>query len=147
MGVERVLTIPTEGVRIVWLEEVSKFTYVRESVYPTTRRRGKITHIDGSDFAKIVAYEEHPKKAHGIQVYNRRVWWLKKHDWDICHGKPLGEIYPREEGQGRENRYTPKFGFAPAEAVFPGSISTDKESRPFSWKEWQQRQAKEAEGK
>lgn len=121
-----------EEIKIVWLEDPKNFTYLREAIACTTRRKGKIG-LGGSEFAKLVGYEELPKQGQGIQVYHRRFWWLKKHDWDICHGKSLGEIYYRDIRElGRDNPYIPN-GLYPYEAVFPDSISTKTKSIPFNW--------------
>lgn len=117
---------------IVWLEDPNNFVYLREATSWTTRRKGKIGLKDNPEYGKLVGYEEFPINDDG--VYIRRFWWLKKHDWDICHGKPLGEIYPKQ-GQGdRENWYTPTVGLAPCEAVVPSSISTEINSVQFDWR-------------
>lgn len=120
--------------RLIWIENPLNFTYLRESIACTIKHRGRIGKIKSIEFAKLIGYEELPKSGFGIQLYNRRFWWLKKHDWDICKGKSIGEVYPKDwREEGRENIYTPKIGLSPIEAVEPKSITLEGKSKSFSW--------------
>jgi hypothetical protein len=73
---------PSGEVHIIWLEDPSKYRYLREGTYLVVgRHTGKI-HPHIQDMAFIVGYATvRPQK--GRQVYNRRFWWLKKHDQNI----------------------------------------------------------------
>jgi hypothetical protein len=94
--------------RIVWVRDPKKYTYLREGIYATCRRKGpppqKTFHV--------VGYAEHRKAAYSFGVYMRRFWWLKDHDRDL---DPLG-VY--------------KCG-CPCEAVKPDSIGLGQESAEF----------------
>ncbi|VUT27833.1 MAG: hypothetical protein SYNGOMJ08_00384 [Candidatus Syntrophoarchaeum sp. GoM_oil] len=80
---------------IVWLEDPNKYDYLRQSVYNTTRRRGGVSNT----FFKTLGYEEQLKKGKGIQVYERKVWFLKRHDRGCPDEIPLyapGSLMPEE---------------------------------------------------
>lgn len=95
--------------RIVWLEDPTKYTYLREGVYGTTRRRGRIS----SRGFILLGYAEHRQgPGGGIQPYVRRYWWLTPSDRDL---DPTG-VY--EKG-------------VPAEAVEPASIAVGTPSRHY----------------
>jgi hypothetical protein len=65
--------------RIVWLMDTNAMPYVREGVYLTTQRRTR-PRPPGARGNVLVGYAEVGKKGSGIQVYERRVFWLKPHD-------------------------------------------------------------------
>ena len=116
--------------KIVWLENPMKFRYLREGELNNGRyeQAGVKSHL--CEFGKLVGYEiitdRNPEivyrdhqdgrtyhhKLDYLEKFDRRFWWLKKHDRDI---KPEG-CY----------KY-----LVPIEAVVPGSISLFKTSQSY----------------
>jgi hypothetical protein len=96
---------------IVWLEDPLQYSYLRESLYRTTRPKTiKLKTPIWNDQAKIIGYEIFNRKyAPAQDTYARRVWWLKTHDRDL---DPEG-VYKRRH---------------PCEAVVPQSICVGVES-------------------
>lgn len=91
---------PAEDVEeVVWLEDPRNYEYLREGVYGTTQRSGKLS-VNG----KLIGYENVRKKGKGTQTYRRRFWYLKEYD----RGMPK-----ESEGYGKHE----KGGTTPAEAV------------------------------
>ena len=107
--------LPYES-RIVWLRDPLQFTYLRESVIHSNRRRGKIRFPIG-DLAFVVGYSEispNRKPAWPYYGWDRRIWWLKTYDHDL---DPDG-VY--------------KTG-GPYEAVDPASIKAGQRSKGYQW--------------
>jgi hypothetical protein len=67
---------------IIWLEDVSHFPYLRESVFQAPRRTGKPKPYGLEEGGRIVGYAELKPEARTTEphVYGRRTWWLKDHD-------------------------------------------------------------------
>jgi hypothetical protein len=99
-----------DEVSIVWLEDPLAHPYLRESVYSTTKRRGRVR--CPAQGGRVVGYAEVSRDPddHGIVVYHRRIWWLKAHDRSLD-----------PEGVYR--------AWHPAEAVDPATIALGKPSR------------------
>lgn len=108
--------------RIVWLGDPRELSYLREGVYPTTQRQGRV----GARFYLVAYAECVPQPRHGRQTYKRRFWWLESHDRDCAP----------------DNVY--RVGW-PSEAVNPLSIRLNQPSEDpvctwacgMSWKEWE----------
>ena len=86
--------------KIVWLEDIEKFDYVREGLHRTTQRRGRISK---TRFDHLIGWAEVAKQGPGITPYARRVWYLRSHD-----------RYPDPEGVYATG--------CPAEAVDPRTV-------------------------
>lgn len=98
---------------IVWLEDPLKYSYLRETVYISTspqKIRLKTPIWEGQ--AKIIGYEIIDREHEAARdTYERRVWWLKKHDRDLD-----------PEGVYQYNH--------PYEAVLPDSVGVGVKSKP-----------------
>jgi hypothetical protein len=67
--------------RIVWLEDPSRFDYVRESLYMVTNRRTGRPGFPPRDVGRLIGYAELQREpGPGVKVYMRRVFWLKPYD-------------------------------------------------------------------
>jgi hypothetical protein len=105
---------PSNELSIVWLRDPLQFRYLRETPLSVVRRpTGKIT-PRFADMAFMVGYATvRPQK--GNDLYNRRIWWLKKYDRDLDPNGVYGQL-------------TWGMGPAPHEAVLPTSIALNEES-------------------
>ena len=97
---------------LVWLEDVSKLDYVRQSLDRLPTRKGKPAyHRDG----RMVGYallgpSAKPSRSSG--TFRRRVFWLLPHDRDAvpdglyATGAPAEAVDPRTLAPGKKGRKT-----------------------------------------
>jgi hypothetical protein len=107
---------------IVWLDDPTKYRYLREQKAFTTQPRAKIA-INKDDI--LIGYAVSAKnKDRG--AYFRRFWFLRKYDRDF-------------EPSGIYGKLTFQRGPAPTEAVLPNTIEVGKPSQMYSgsslWRE------------
>ncbi|MGW0771456.1 DUF6009 family protein [Streptomyces sp. NPDC002671] len=97
---------------IVWLEDVGKLDYVRQSLDRLPTRRGRPAyHRDG----RMVGYAQlspDAKASRSSGTFRRRVFWLLPHDRDTvpgglyATGAPAEAIDPRTLAPGSKGRKT-----------------------------------------
>ncbi|WP_225839688.1 DUF6009 family protein [Streptomyces sp. NK08204] len=97
---------------IVWLEDVGRLDYVRQSLDRLPTRRGKPAyHRDG----RMVGYAQlgpHAKPSRSSGTFRRRVFWLLPHDRDTAPGglyatgAPAEAVDPRTLAPGSKGRKT-----------------------------------------
>ena len=110
--------------RIVWLEDITTITYVRqfEAVLPRRVGRPGRKQYWFSDLDRLVGYSEvtsDTQRGHFDGGFRRRVFWLKTYDVDGC-------------GKGYQNGqliYRPGSDVWPSEAVDPRNVIAGEKSR------------------
>jgi hypothetical protein len=106
-------------VALVWLEDVSKLDYVRQSLDRLPTRRSKPAyHRDG----RMVGYAllgPEAKASRSSGTFRRRVFWLLPHDRDTdpdglyATGAPAEAVDPRTLAPGTKGRKTQRSGGGP----------------------------------
>jgi len=99
---------------IVWLDDPTKYRYLREYQTFTTQPRARIA--INKDYV-LIGYAVAAKDK-GRRAYTRRFWFLKKYDRDF-------------EPSGIYGQHTFERGPAPAEAVLPTTIEVGKPSQTY----------------
>lgn len=96
--------------KIIWLNEPTKYTYLRERMEFMRSSRFPIKTFDLSLMALVVGYELVGRRPDDTFMF--RVWWLKSVDRDF-----------EPDGSYKDN--------CPREAVMPSSIAVGKKSMPY----------------
>jgi hypothetical protein len=94
--------------KIVWLVDIERFPYVRESLVYCSHRRGKPPKTALPYCARLVGYAELAPDARSSNGwFTRRAFWTKKYDRGVSRNRR--EVYAR--------------GGSPAEGVDPKSVA------------------------
>jgi hypothetical protein len=96
--------------RVVWLEAIEPLDYVRQSLVPCSRRKGRMRWPVG----RVVGYAElnsHACRDSGQDYFFRRIFWLKVYDRDsgdptYRRGTPIEAVDPRTVSPGEPGRCT-----------------------------------------
>lgn len=117
-------------IALVWLEDISRLDYVRQSLDRLPTRRGKPTyHRDG----RMVGYAQlgpgaKPSRSSG--TFRRRVFWLLPHDRDTepdglyATGAPAEAVDARTLAPGRKGLKTERSEGGPVSSAFAAGVAS-----------------------
>ncbi|WP_219518452.1 DUF6009 family protein [Nonomuraea ceibae] len=110
----------THEVELVWLEDIDKLDYVRQSLDRLPTRRGKPAYYRGGRMVGYAVLDRSAKAAPASGTFHRRVFWLAPHDRDTLPdgeystGAPLESVDPRTLAPGKPGHKTERSEGGPA---------------------------------